>query len=161
MNTINQANQKLSEQAQELVTAKIGVLAHELTLLLRDYDGSMQQAIDIEAAKPECDFSNKDSVIAWSKYYDANSDAMAIYSVWDKLEGLVETQKLNLMFCPCEYVVTNETLVSPRGFNSCDRVFVQTGIAIHIDERPTTKNIPSFANAKVYNVAKWEKEGTA
>ena len=52
------------------------------------------------------------------------------------LEAFEHTLTQQLMYCPKKYVVTNdnEGLLSPAGFGIEDRVYIQTGLAIHVDD---------------------------
>jgi len=58
------------------------------------------------------------------------------------LQGFQKTLTERLMYCPAKYVVTNHKggLISPAGFGRGDRVYVQEGLAIHVDD---LKDVPS------------------
>jgi len=93
---------------------------------------SLATAFDIDLAAP-CISDIK----AWANYYKdvENNASIAITNASEKVEGLLKTSNLNLMFCPKNYVVTTKgtKLLSPSGYHPTDRVYIQTEIAIHTD----------------------------
>jgi hypothetical protein len=85
--------------------------------------------------------------------FNSASEVMARAEDQDKLNKLLETRELfdldMLMIVDTKYVITDHNLVSPSGFSMSDRVFIQTGIAIHCDTIParlpqTNKKLRAF-----------------
>jgi hypothetical protein len=80
------------------------------------------------------------------KTYEANMYTNAL----DSIERLKHTLEQDLIHCPKRWLVTDKKgLVSPAGFGFEERVFLAGKINIHMDEKPTSDNVPD-CNLKLY-----------
>ena len=55
----------------------------------------------------------------------------------DEVAMLSNTLKLDLVLIETDYAITNEKLLSPSGTHPSERIFVQTDICIHTNNRKT------------------------
>lgn len=100
---------------------------------------TVEQCIEIKDAAPSVfkdngDIADREVLEKWNAYYTEHADAMQAASAQDMIAKLVALEKLDLMHCPCKYVVTEKgRLVSPAGLHPSDRIYLQTRIAIHTD----------------------------
>jgi hypothetical protein len=119
-----------------LITEKLATKTAALHELVKASGLSIAEATRISHRASQLRSPNE-----WAEFYkdQRNDDGTSINMLFDEINGLTETLKSDLMYCPKKYVVISEgeSLQSPSGFNLSDRVFIQTKIAIHTD---TLKN---------------------
>lgn len=79
----------------------------------------------------------------------------------DTLAAFKTTMATELMHVATTYIVTEpgETITSPPGFSPESRVFIQTRLAIMMNEEPTDANTPDtgYKQLSVFNVDEWVK----
>lgn len=116
------------------IIMKIGSLVREIEALeeqgfrLMDSKKAQQEIITVV---------NERSMEFDSQEFSDLIERAAIAGKDDHIKRLMLTREADLMKVDTRYVITDEDLVCPSGFNTADRVFLQTRIAIHCDEVPT------------------------
>jgi hypothetical protein len=65
--------------------------------------------------------------------FKANSAKAELASDSDLLGNYKVTMVSDLMYCPMRFVATDSDLISPAGTHPCQRVFLQTKVALHAD----------------------------
>lgn len=78
---------------------------------------------------------NPKNIDEFTKFTELQKIASKVY-LQKQVAKYRETLKKDLMFCPCKYVITDskDGLESPAGFHPDDKVYVQTGLAIHVND---------------------------
>jgi hypothetical protein len=134
----------------ELLEAKVSAKKSELSALIKKSGISLSQAIKIDQNAPEMPKDlTVEALKPCSEYYKKNAKALRIASLNEEIGANEVSFNLNLMHCPKKFVVTDGGLTSPSGFNISEKIFVQTEIAIHMDDQPTSKNTP-HSNVDLY-----------
>ena len=134
----------------ELLKTRIAEKNARLSKMLKESGLCLRQAINISEAAPDFPADvTFENLQPWVSYTNEHDLAIKINSLYEEITMNEVTLDLDLMYCPKKYIVTTGGLTSPSGFNSSDRVFVQTAVAIHMNEYPDLRNLPKV-NGKLY-----------
>ena len=136
---------KMKNETPEFITtfleSRIAAKQEKLKHLLEESGLFLYEAIELSLECPDMPVEmTRENVKAWSEYYNANAQAIAIASLDEEIAMNMTSLDLTLMHCPKKYVVVSGNLQSPSGFNASDRVFVQTDVAIHTDTKPKSSS---------------------
>ncbi len=115
----------------------------------RDFNARYAPLIKKLALDPKA-LTKEDSALINEYYSDKNMELRSLMSKTDQLESFRKTMMLDLVKVNTDWVVTDgETLISPAGFHPSERVVVRHDVMICMNEKPTSKNVPS-SNVKLY-----------
>ena len=134
----------------ELLKTRIAEKNARLSKMLKESGLCLRQAINISEAAPDFPADvTFENLQPWVSYTNEHDLAIKINSLYEEITMNEVTLDLDLMYCPKRYIVSSAKLNSPSGFNTSDRVFVQTAVAIQTDKYPDLRSL-NAVNTPLY-----------